>query len=234
MAIISVHHKFRRKFKVKNKLILLLKTVARRINPISAAALAAFILLSILVAYAATPLEGEKQLYSGIIRFHVLANSDSESDQNLKLKVRDRVTEYTTELLDTCISIDDAKDLISQNSNRICHLAKECIAAEGYDYDVSLELGFENYPKRTYGNYTFPAGNYYSVRLKIGEAKGKNWWCVLFPPMCNAGAVVENYDDASELKKIGFTDSEISLISEPCNSKVKIRFFLLDLINKFR
>lgn len=219
---------------MKNKLISFLKTVARRINPVSAAALITFILLSVIVASAVAPLDGEKELYSGIIRFHILANSDSENDQKLKLKVRDSVTEYTTELLDTCTSIEKAKELISQNSSNIIGLAKECIEADGYDYDVSLELGFESYPRRTYESYTFPAGNYYSVRLKIGEAEGKNWWCVLFPPMCNAGAVVEKYDDINELKKIGFTDSEIALISEPDNSKVKIRFFFLDFLGRFR
>ncbi len=218
---------------MKNKIIAYTKKIISRISPVSFAALIAFILLSLCIAYAVTPLDGEKELRSGIIRFHVLANSDSDEDQALKLLVRDAVTKYTTEILADCKSINAAKEIISQNSHTIIDIANKCIADNGYSYDTALELGFENYPRRTYGKYTFPAGSYYSVRLKIGDSKGKNWWCVLFPPMCLGGATVEKYEDVGELQDIGFSDSQIELISEPENVRTEIRFFALDFLSKF-
>ncbi|MBR3996206.1 MAG: stage II sporulation protein R [Clostridia bacterium] len=217
---------------MKQKIISYLKKVAGRINPLSFAALTGFILISLTVASAITPLDGEDELYRGIIRFHVLANSDSKEDQDLKLMVRDRVTEYTTDILSQCTDIAQAKSIILQKRENILSIARDVISENGYEYDVTLETGMENYPRRIYGKYTFPAGNYYSVRINIGKAEGKNWWCVLFPPMCLGSATVEKYDDTAELSKIGFSDEEIEVISEPDNVKTEVRFFFLDLINK--
>lgn len=207
------------------------KKVIGRIDPLSFAALTAFILLSLTVSFAASPLPGEKELCNGIIRFHVLANSDSNYDQDLKLKVRDEVTKYTTELLEECKCINEAKRMISENSETITAIAQKVIIDSGSNYAVTLKQGMETYPRRVYDNYTFPAGKYYSVRLEIGEAKGKNWWCVLFPPMCLGSATVEKYNDPAALSEIGFSDSEIKIISEEKAVKKEIRFFFLDLIN---
>ena len=209
-----------------------LKKVLSRIHPLSSAALAAFILLSVTAVYGITPLDGEKELYCGVIRFHVLANSDSEKDQNLKLEVRDAVTEYTTVLLNECTDISDAKRLISDNREKIVSAAENVIVEKGFDYSVSLDEGYEIYPERNYGKYTFPAGRYYSVRLKIGEAKGKNWWCVMFPPMCLGSASTERFDDTDELCKAGFTEDGIKIITDSKSVKKEVRFFFLDLINK--
>ena len=208
-----------------------LKKVISRINPLSLAALLAFILLYVTVAYGAVPLEGEKELYDRIIRFHVIANSDGEADQELKLKVRDAVTGYTTVLLDGCTDINDAKRLISENREEIVSVAEKVISENGYSYDAVLDEGFEIYPKREYGKYTFPAGNYYSVRIRIGDAKGKNWWCVLFPPMCLGSASVEKFNDDSQLSEIGFSEEDISIISEEKSVRKEVRFFFLDLFN---
>lgn len=207
-----------------------IKKVFGRIHPFSAAVLFAFVLLSLTAASALTPAEGEKELYNSIIRFHVLANSDSEEDQSLKLVVRDRVTGYTTALLSDCESISEAKKIISEHKTEILDIARRAVRENGYSYDVTLETGFEMYPRRTYGNYTFPAGEYYSLKLKIGKAQGKNWWCVLFPPMCLGSAVTEEYDSPESLENIGFTDSEINLISDEGSIKKEIRFYFLDLI----
>ncbi len=215
---------------MKEKIIPYLKKVVKRIDPLSLAALIAFIMLSLTIASAVTPIEGEEELYNNIIRFHVLANSDSSEDQELKLKVRDSVTQYTTKLLSDCTSINEAKDIISDNKEEITSIAQKVITQNGYNYTVTFETGYENYPRRTYGKYSFPAGNYYSLRLKIGNAEGRNWWCVLFPPMCLGSATVEKYDDDSELRRIGFSDNEINIISETDSVKKEIRFFFLDLI----
>lgn len=216
---------------MKKNILEYLKKVIGRINPMSFAALICFILLSLTVAAATSPLDGEKELYNGIIRFHVLANSDSEEDQNLKLRVRDKVTMYTTEILSDCKSINEAKKIITDNKKEIEKIAENAISEQGFTYSVSLTEGFEIYPRRTYGKYTFPAGRYYSVRLEIGKAEGKNWWCVLFPPMCLGGAAVEKYDNAAELSEIGFSENEISIISEEKSAKKEIRFFFLDIFN---
>ena len=216
---------------MKNTISVSLKKFLTRINPMSLAALLSFVLLSLTLSVAATPLPGEKELYGEIIRFHVLANSDSEEDQNLKLAVRDKVTEYTTTLLEGCCSIAEAKEIISQNSDKIVEISKKVIKDKNKEYPVCLKQGLETYPKRIYGNYTFPAGEYYSVRLEIGDACGKNWWCVLFPPMCLGGATAEKYDDTSALSKIGFTDNAVTLISDEKTVKREIRFFFLDLVN---
>lgn len=200
-------------------------------NVITAVA-AAFIGALIFTSYCAfVPLSGEEELYSSIIRFHVLANSDSDEDQALKLSVRDSVTAVTKELLRDCTDIHDAKRILTQNEDVIIEAAERCISNSGYSYSAALKQGFEIYPRREYGNFTFPSGRYYSVRLSIGSGKGKNWWCVLFPPMCTGGAVVEKYESEENLSVSGFSDSEIDIIKEDTSVRREIRFFLLDLIN---
>lgn len=217
---------------MKNKIITYAGKVLKRISPVSAGALVAFVLLSLITAYAALPLDGEEELKSGIIRFHVLANSDKDYDQMLKLQVRNAVTEYTSQLLAECTDIDDAKRIIDKNSAEIVRIAEACIRDNGYCYGAELTAGLELYPRRIYGKYTFPAGKYYSVRLKIGNGAGKNWWCVLFPPMCLQGAITEKYENPSQLSDIGFSDDEIELISERASVRREVRFFFLDMISK--
>lgn len=214
---------------MKQKFSKLSKTIKNRFSPLSAFALVAFILLSLTVAAATLPLKGEQELYSGIIRFHVLANSDSDFDQALKLQVRNQVTEYTSALLSNCSNITQAKKIISKNQSAIIKIANRCIAQNGANYTASIQLGTESYPRRTYGKYTFPAGNYYSVRLKLGKAQGANWWCVLFPPMCLGSSTAEKFNNTDELKNIGFSEDQINLISED-TPKTEIRFFFLDLL----
>ena len=211
-----------------------LKKVQRRFDLASFSALIAFVVLSLTIASTATPIDGESELYSNIIRFHVLANSDSQADQQLKLKVRDSITEYTTELLSDCRDIESAKRLISENKDRICEIAQRCVYDNGYSYNVSTSTGNEIYPRRIYGKYTFPAGEYFSFKVNIGKAEGKNWWCVLFPPMCQSGALVEKYDNPKELSDIGFSQDEINVISENGNVKKEIRFFFLDFLNSLK
>jgi stage II sporulation protein R len=131
------------------------------------------------------------------IRFHVIANSDSEEDQELKLKVRDRLIEEINEGLirkavisadvsdeKASLDIDASREYITENISEIESAAQEIIAEEGYDYTVKAEFGVSWIPEKTYGSVTFPAGNYEALRILIGEAKGKNWWCVLYPPLC--------------------------------------------------
>lgn len=119
-----------------------------------------------------------------LIRFHVLANSDSPEDQELKLKVRDKIIEEMDSKFEQSKSIEETKKIVNENIENMKIIAKEEINKNGKDYDVNIELGKHNFPTKTYGDITLPAGEYNAVRVLIGEAKGQNWWCVMFPPLC--------------------------------------------------
>ncbi len=143
----------------------------------------------------------------GIIRFHVVANSDSDGDQELKLKVRDGLLDIMNEELieetmelkpsdlggarsigeeeeNLKLSVEQTRSYINKNISDIEKEAEKIVNAEGYDYEVTATLGICYIPQKKYGDITFPAGNYEALNVKIGEAKGHNWWCVLFPPLC--------------------------------------------------
>ena len=139
-----------------------------------------------------------------IIRFHVIANSDSDADQALKLKVKEAVVNYTAELLCNSKSISETEDLLSSHTNDIISIANNVISENNYDYPVTAEITDTYFPTKSYGSYTFPPGTYRAFQIKIGEAKGKNWWCVLYPPLCfidiSHGTV---NPESEELLKIG-------------------------------
>lgn len=119
-----------------------------------------------------------------IIRFHVLANSDTEEDQALKLKVRDEVIKRMSSKLGGSNNIDEARAILLDSSEEVKAIATEVINENGYSYGVTIELARENFPDKMYGDTLFPQGNYEAFRILIGEAGGQNWWCVMFPPLC--------------------------------------------------
>lgn len=147
-------------------------------------------LITILIIYIILPyisLEKEEAAFQGndnIIRFHVIANSDSKPDQELKLEVRDRILEEVGEEFDSSKNIDESRKIIEKNLNKIKNIAEDQIKKEGKDYKVEVSLGNDNFPTKTYGDLTLPAGEYEALKVVIGEGKGKNWWCVMFPPLC--------------------------------------------------
>lgn len=128
----------------------------------------------------------EKNFYPGIIRFHVIANSNSEEDQKLKLKVRD----YVMPRLETELAVKNSAEqetiweYISGNLEEINGWATECLIENGSNYEVNTELGVRTIPAKQYDDIYFPAGNYEALTIKIGKAEGENWWCVVFPPLC--------------------------------------------------
>ena len=199
----------------------------------SVAMLIAAMSASILVCavFALLPLEGEKELYSEIIRLHVLANSNSEEDQALKLVVKDEISLFFEELLEGCEDLSKAKRIISENSENIISVAESCIKRNGYEYTVSMSQGQAVYPRREYAGLTFPAGSYYSVRISIGDGHGRNWWCVLFPSLTNCCTTVERCDSESCESLSVFSDNELDIIKEDNSTRKEIRFFFLDLIN---
>ncbi|MBR5229403.1 MAG: stage II sporulation protein R [Firmicutes bacterium] len=124
--------------------------------------------------------------YEGIIRFHVVANSNSEEDQQLKLQVRDYVITRLQEALGDSSDINGSRHYIEENLVNINDWAQGCIKDQGYSYKAATEIGVTAIPARTYDDIYFPAGNYEALTITIGEGKGRNWWCVIFPPLCIA------------------------------------------------
>lgn len=167
-----------------------------------------------------------------IIRFHVIANSDSDADQALKLKVKEAVVNYTSELLCNSKSINETEDLLSAHTTDIISIANSVITENGYDYPVTAEITDTYFPTKSYGSYTFPPGTYRAFQIKIGEAKGKNWWCVLYPPLCfidiSHGTI---NTESEELLKETLTTDEFQAVSGEYT--VKYRFKYLTFLNYF-
>ena len=130
-----------------------------------------------------------------ILRFHVLANSDSKADQELKLKVRDRIGAYLGEALDGVTDLKECEEVVTGHLEEITGFAEEVIAEEGYDYEVEATVQDADFPEKTYGSYTFPGGTYRALRVVIGDGAGKNWWCVMYPNLCFANSAYEIADE---------------------------------------
>ena len=180
--------------------------------------------LCLLLLFCILPIHGEGEIYEKVLRLHVIANSDSQADQELKLRVRDAVLEYTTPLISESRSRDEAAAIILEHSEEIERAAAVKLAEYGCFDGVSLEICEEYYPMKDYESFCFPAGNYLSIKVKIGEAEGKNWWCVLFPKLCTSVAVKPE----EEFVAVGFTPDQYKVITENENAAYKIRFRLLE------
>ena len=181
--------------------------------------LAAVLLLSVL------PVHGESEIYNDVLRLHVIAESDSEEDQALKLKVRDAVLGCVSKAVADCGGFEEAYSTVEGMLDEIRITAEECAERNGESRTVRVELGREEYPRRDYGNACLPAGVYQSLRVIIGEGKGKNWWCVLFPTVCMrfASAGQEEYIAA------GFTPEEYRIITGDSGT-VKVKFRILEIL----
>lgn len=119
-----------------------------------------------------------------IIRFHVIANSDSEKDQKLKLEIRDEVIKYLEPKLAQSKSINQSRKIIKENDKKVKEIARNVVKDKGYNYKIDSQLSKENFPEKVYGNITLPQGEYEAYRILIGDSVGQNWWCVMFPPLC--------------------------------------------------
>ncbi len=182
----------------------------------------------LLTALTVFPTASDMEIYGKVVRLHVIANSDSDEDQALKLKVRDGVLATVEELTRGCKSKAEAERVLTENSDAIKEAACRVLNENGSSYSVSIEIGEEKYPTRDYGSIKLPAGKYCSVRVKIGEADGKNWWCVLFPPLCTASAT----EQKEELLQVGFTPDQVGIITESSSPKYKVKFKILEIIGK--
>lgn len=170
-----------------------------------------------------------------VFRLHVIANSDSEEDQNLKYIVRDKLIEYMNTIAKEAHSKEEVINIAKDHSCEFKEIALNTIKENGFDYDVDVEIGNFNFPTKTYGDISLPAGNYDALRVKIGKAEGQNWWCVMFPPLCfvdvSSGIVP---DDSKEIMKSNMSEEEYSLISEGNNNSnndsIKFKFKLIEML----
>lgn len=176
------------------------------------------------------PVHGESEIYSSVVRLHVIANSDSDVDQALKLKVRDALLKESEALFVDCESRDSAIDIINKNKDRLEGVAKNVICSEGYGYDVNIEFDEEVYPTKNYEGFCFPSGKYLSLRVIIGDGEGENWWCVLFPPMCLSAASKPSSEDA--FISVGLSKDQYGIITETESPTYQARFKILEVIEK--
>ena len=158
--------------------------------------------------------EIQQEIAQKILRFHVLANSDSEEDQALKLKVKEGVTGYLDQYLnEDGMTLDETKEIVEDKKEDVIMLAQGIIRENGYDYSVTAELTTDYFPVKSYGDVTLPAGEYEAFRIKIGEAEGKNWWCILYPPLCFVDASYGYVPDASKQKLEKMLDADAYPVS---------------------
>jgi stage II sporulation protein R len=190
-----------------------------------------FILVGMMIL-GVLPTHGEADIYDNVVRLHVLASSDSEEDQALKLRVRDAVLEVTTPLLSNCKTQAEAAEILNANRQAIQSAAEAVIAREGYDDTVTLLLDTEEYPARDYDSFCFPAGSYLSLRVCIGEADGQNWWCCLFPPLCLGSSTVSTEDAEDAFISVGLTPSQYKIITESDKVTYRVRFKLLEILEE--
>jgi len=171
-------------------------------------------------------------LKESVFRLHVIANSDSEEDQNLKYKVRDNLLKYMNDICSTCTTKAEAIEIAETHLDDFKQIAESTILNNGYSYDVNVELGEFEFPTKSYGSISFPAGIYDALKVKIGNAEGHNWWCVMFPPLCfvdiSNGVIPE---DSKKVLENELTQEEFALISDDSSSAINLKFKLLEIFS---
>lgn len=206
--------------------------------------------------------DGEGNIYENVLRLHILAESDSDEDQAVKLKVRDEILGVTEKLLCGCRNVDEAIGTVRKNEEALLAAARKVLAQENMTYGASMTVGRETYPDRDYGGVIYPAGEYNSVRILLGSGEGHNWWCVLFPSLCltpavpdkdteketeksrdiidpadtakgKAGTEVAVADIGTDAVEVGLTPAEYRVITGTENRKFKLRFRFLELFREW-
>lgn len=169
-------------------------------------------------------------LKNNVFRLHVIANSDTKDDQDLKYIVRDNVLSYMNNLCSDTKNKEEAISIANNHLDEFKKIAQDTVYANGFNYDVEVEIGNFSFPTKTYGDISLPSGYYDALRIKIGSAQGKNWWCVMFPPLCFvdvSSGVVPN--ESKDILKNDLNDEEFSLISNSDNTEINFKFKLIEL-----
>jgi len=172
----------------------------------------------------ALALQTRDDISEKLIRLHVIANSDSAEDQNIKLKVRDEILKHVAEMTSGCTSINDVREIISSNLNNLKNIADNVLLQNGFKYKSAVELSYEFFPTKTYDTFALPTGEYEALRIKLGKSNGQNWWCVLFPPVCVSAAEAK-----TELKNAGLSDDEIKFVMSD-DVQYRFKFKLVEII----
>lgn len=170
-----------------------------------------------------------------VLRLHIVANSDSDEDQALKLKVRDEVVDRCGFLFENCVSAEQSIKTAADNIGFIKYVAEQVITENGYNYDADCQVTQCSFPTKQYERpgdsvVSLPRGEYNALNIKIGAAKGKNWWCVMYPPLCFVDGVASVPDETDELLKSQLTASEYELITESDRPEIKIKFKIAELL----
>ncbi|MGN1096133.1 MAG: stage II sporulation protein R [Eubacteriales bacterium] len=173
------------------------------------------------------PLSDEAEIYDNTVRLHVIANSDSAHDQQVKLLVRDSVLSAIDSLVKDAASVAEAENIIKENISYIRDIASETLLLLGEENDVCVTLSREYYPTRDYGDFSLPAGEYDSLRVMIGKAEGKNWWCVLYPELCTNTAKT-----GETLIRTGFSKDQIDILTGNEEPKYRLKFKILEIFEK--
>ena len=164
-----------------------------------------------------------------IFRLHVIANSDNKEDQDLKYIVRDNLLSYMNEICSNCKTKQEAINIVTKNKDRFEEIAKSTIKKQGFSYDVKINIGNFEFPTKNYGDISLPAGFYDALRVKIGNASGQNWWCVMFPPLCfidvSSGVVP---DESKEDLQDSMSEEDYAIISETDDTEMKFKFKILE------
>ena len=182
------------------------------------AAITAFILT---VIFSMIPFQANcSDISDEVFRLHILANSDSDKDQSLKLRVRDKVLSHTEALFNSAKSKQEAEQLVSDNIQTIADIAAKEIFDNGYNYSVKVQIVKMHFSTRRYENFTLPAGMYDALRITIGEGRGHNWWCVMFPSLCISSPA----DSEGKAKEV-FSNREYEVVK---NEKTEYRFFIIE------
>ena len=193
-----------------------------------------FLLLTFIIVSAISYVSAvSTNISKSVFRLHVIANSDSEEDQNLKYIVRDNLINYMNSLTNNITSKDKAIEIAKEHKQDFYDIAKKTIEENGYDYDVNIEIGNSYFPTKYYGDITFPAGYYDALKVEIGNAKGQNWWCVMFPPLCfvdMSTGIVPN--ESKETIRKNLPEEEYALISDTSSKSINFKFKLIELFNK--
>lgn len=176
--------------------------------------------------YPLLPQRSDEEIYDNIVRLHVIANSDSDEDQALKLEVRDVVLAEVSHLISGCATETEAAEIIGANLDTVKAAASDYLLSTGRSCAVRCEFGEEYYPTRDYDGVSLPCGTYNSLRVCLGKAEGHNWWCVLFPNLC-----LDSSKPREKLAAAGFTPDQIRLLTES-EGGYKVKFRILELINE--
>lgn len=179
---------------------------------------------------AASRVQAQEHLATEVLRFHILANSDSREDQALKMKVKEAVLSYLKEMPDD-YDVEETKEWIRQHRDEIEAVSMEVIRENGYDYTVNAAVTLCYFPDKTYGDVTFPAGNYETLRIEIGAGAGHNWWCVLYPNLCflDATNAVVPEEGKQELRQV-LTEEEYEEVT--ATSDIRVKFYVKELLSQ--